>query len=88
MEALAAGCPVIAYRSGALTEIVEPGVTGFLVDSVDEMAAAIHNVGVISRNACRSKAVRSFGKDRMIHSYLKLYDFVVQHAQHSHTLAL
>ena len=41
MEAMAAGTPVIAYRSGALPEIVEDGVTGFLVNDVDGMAEAI-----------------------------------------------
>ena len=44
MEALACGTPVIAYRSGALPDIVEHGVTGFLVDNVEQMAAAIRNV--------------------------------------------
>src|SRR6185312_3025046 len=48
MEALATGTPVIAYRSGALSEIVEDGVTGFLVDNVEEMAAAIRDVTAIS----------------------------------------
>jgi glycosyltransferase involved in cell wall biosynthesis len=88
MEALAAGCPVIAYRSGALTEIVEHGITGFLVDSVEEMAAAIRKVGTISRSACRNRAELCFGKGQMILSYLKLYSSAVQHAEQSHRLAL
>ena len=88
MEALAAGCPVIAYRSGALTEIVEHGITGFLVDSVEEMASAIRKVGTISRSACRNRAELCFGKGQMILSYLKLYSSAVQHAEQSHRLAL
>ena len=88
MEALAAGCPVIAYRSGALTEIIEHGVTGFLVDSVEEMAAAIHKIAMISRNTCRRKAQRCFGKDRMIQSYLELYNSALQHAEQNHRFAL
>lgn len=78
MEALACGTPVIAYRSGALSEIVEHGVTGFLVDSVDEMAEAIRRVDQISRLECRRQAERRFGVERMIRNYLRLYSSMVQ----------
>jgi glycosyltransferase involved in cell wall biosynthesis len=80
MEAMAAGTPVIAYRSGALPEIVEDGVTGFLVGSVEEMAGAIRSVGAISPAACRSAAERRFSKERMAHQYFELYNSLVQRA--------
>lgn len=73
MEALAAGTPVIAYRSGALPEIVEDGVTGFLVNNVDEMAEAIGKVHAISPAACHEAAERRFSKERMIEQYFDLY---------------
>lgn len=73
MEALAAGTPVIAYRSGALPEIVDEGRTGFLVDSVEEMAAAIGKLDRISSMDCRAAAERRFSRDRMITDYFKLY---------------
>jgi glycosyltransferase involved in cell wall biosynthesis len=73
MEALAAGTPVIAYRSGALTEIVEDGVTGFLVDSVAEMAEAIRNAHQISHQACRTAAEQRFSRERMVRHYFDLY---------------
>lgn len=73
MEALAAGTPVIAYRSGALPEIVEDGVTGFLVDDVERMAEAIGKVGAISRATCHQVAQRRFSKRRMIERYFDLY---------------
>lgn len=73
MEAMAAGTPVIAYRSGALPEIVEDGVTGFLVNSVEEMAAAIRGVDAISPEACRAAAERRFSKERMVEDYFRLY---------------
>jgi glycosyltransferase involved in cell wall biosynthesis len=73
MEALAAGTPVIAYRSGALTEIVEDGVTGFLVNDVDEMAEAIGKVDKISPAVCYEAAKRRFSKERMIERYFDLY---------------
>jgi glycosyltransferase involved in cell wall biosynthesis len=73
MEALAAGTPVIAYSSGALTEIVEHGVTGFLVSSVKEMAQAIRRVDAISPHACRRAAEERFRADYMTGKYLDLY---------------
>lgn len=81
MEALAAGTPVIAYRSGALTEIVEDGVTGFLVDSVEEMAEAIRNIDQISHEACRAAAEERFSRDRMVRDYFDLYGMLVQGSQ-------
>jgi len=73
MEALAAGTPVIAFRSGALSEIVEDGITGFLVDSVEQMADALHHVDRISRQTCRAAAQSRFPVERMISKYLDLY---------------
>jgi len=71
MEALAAGTPVIAYRSGALPEIVKDGVTGFLVDNVTEMAAAIHHVHKLRREDCREAAERDYSVERMIRRYFE-----------------
>jgi glycosyltransferase involved in cell wall biosynthesis len=73
MEALAAGTPVIAYRSGALPEIVEDGRTGFLVDSVDAMVAAMGEVGRISPAECRAVAEQRFSRERMVAGYFDLY---------------
>lgn len=74
MEALAAGTPVIAYRSGALPEIVEDAVTGFLVDDAREMGEAIGKLDTLSRAACRAAAERRFSKERMVREYLRLYE--------------
>jgi glycosyltransferase involved in cell wall biosynthesis len=73
MEALAAGTPVIAYRSGALAEIVDDGVTGFLVSGVEEMVEAIHRVHTINQEVCRAAARRRFSKERMVAQYFDLY---------------
>ncbi len=78
MEAMAAGTPVIAYRSGALPEIVEDGVTGFLVDTVEEMAAAIAQMHTLSPAACRLAAERRFSRERMVARYFELYE-AMQH---------
>jgi glycosyltransferase involved in cell wall biosynthesis len=73
MEALACGTPVIAYARGALPEIVDHGVTGFLVRGVEEMAEAIARVGDIDRAGCRRAAEERFDGRVMLHRYLDLY---------------
>lgn len=73
MEALASGTPVIAYRSGALPAIVEHGRTGFIVDDVAGMAAAIGRVEAIDPAACRAAAVERFPLRRTTDAYLDLY---------------
>lgn len=73
MEALASGTPVIAYRSGALPDIVADGVTGFLVDGVEAMAAAIGRAHEIDPAACRRAAIERFDQRRTTAAYLDLY---------------
>jgi glycosyltransferase involved in cell wall biosynthesis len=73
MEALAAGAPVIALRSGALPEIVDDEQTGFIVDSADAMAAAVERVDEISSNDCRRIARERFDHARMVDGYIELY---------------
>ncbi|WP_424811354.1 glycosyltransferase [Roseococcus sp. YIM B11640] len=73
MEALACGTPVVAFPSGALPEIVEHGVTGFLVQDVREMAEAIRIVDRIDPEACRAAARRRFRASATETAYLSLY---------------
>jgi glycosyltransferase involved in cell wall biosynthesis len=74
MEAIACGTPVVAFPAGALADIVEPGVTGFLVADVGQMAEAIDAAGRLDRAICRAAARRRFSQERMIARYLALYD--------------
>lgn len=73
MEALACGCPVVAFPAGALPDIVEPGITGFLVSTSEEMAEAIPLCDAIEPERCRDAARRRFSLDAMIESYFRLY---------------
>ncbi|MBV9407107.1 MAG: glycosyltransferase family 4 protein [Acidobacteriaceae bacterium] len=73
MEAISSGTPVVAFRTGALPEIVEEGVTGFLVNSKQEMAEAVARTVGLSSERCRERAEARFDAGRMVDDYLKLY---------------
>lgn len=73
MEAISSGTPVIAFRSGALPEVVEDGVTGFVVDGQAQMVEAIGRLNEISAETCRARAVVRFSMERMMREYLALY---------------
>ncbi|MBV9008009.1 MAG: glycosyltransferase family 4 protein [Verrucomicrobia bacterium] len=73
MEALACGTPVVAFKSGALNEIVEHGRTGFLVEDVREMSDAISAAASLDLHLCRAAAEQRFCAKRMAAEYLELY---------------
>jgi glycosyltransferase involved in cell wall biosynthesis len=73
IEAMACGTPVIAYPRGAVPEVIESGLTGFIVGDADEAAAAIANVGTLSRAKVRERFEERFTSRRMAQDYLKLY---------------
>ncbi|WP_293855718.1 glycosyltransferase [uncultured Alsobacter sp.] len=72
-EAAACGTPVIAFRAGALPDTVEDGRTGFIVDDVAGMAAAISRCDAIDPEVCRGVARRRFSLRAMTDAYLALY---------------
>jgi glycosyltransferase involved in cell wall biosynthesis len=74
MEAMACGTPVIAFPSGALPEVIEDGVTGFIVNNEPEMSEAIKKAGTIDPLACRSRVVKLFSAERMIEQYYNIYN--------------
>jgi glycosyltransferase involved in cell wall biosynthesis len=73
MEALACGTPVVAFRAGALPEIVAHGRTGFLVDNAEEMAEAICAADALGGDSCRRVARTRFSRETMIAAYLDRY---------------
>ena len=73
VEAMACGTPVIAFDRGSMPELIEHGVTGFLVDTVDEAVEAVGRVGALDRVACRARVAERFSVDRMADRYLDLY---------------
>ncbi len=82
MEAISAGTPVIAFRSGALPEIVEHGKTGFIVDSEEEMAEAVASLVHIDSRICLERAAARFPAENMVERYLALYGDLVMRRRH------
>lgn len=73
IEALACGTPVIAYRRGSVPEVLEEGVTGFMVGSLEDAVRAVERVGTLSRRTCRRAFGRRFTAARMAKDYVRLY---------------
>jgi glycosyltransferase involved in cell wall biosynthesis len=73
IEAMACGTPVIAFRSGSTPEVIDDGVTGFLVDGVEAAAAAVARLGELDRAKVRARFDERFAIERVAKDYLKVY---------------
>jgi glycosyltransferase involved in cell wall biosynthesis len=73
VEAMACGTPVIGRRRGSVPEVVEDGLTGFVVDDLDGAVAALDRVGELDRRAVRARCAERFSRDRMVDDYLEVY---------------
>ncbi len=73
IEALSAGTPVIGFRRASVPELIEHGRTGFIVDGVDEMVAAVGRIGEIDRWTCRAVAEQRFSVARMVDDVEAMY---------------
>jgi len=72
IEALASGCVPIVMNKGAMAELIENNVTGYLCNSIDEMINRVNDVDLIDINKCRERADK-FSVDRMVENYLDIY---------------
>ncbi len=77
IESMATGTPVIARRAGAFTETIEHGVTGFLVDDVDEAALAVEKIPELDRREIRRRTLERFSPRRMVDEYERAYQAVL-----------
>jgi glycosyltransferase involved in cell wall biosynthesis len=78
IEALACGTPVIAYRHGSVPEVIDDGVTGFIVEDVNEAVRGVERVAELRRADCRRVFEERFNAGRMARDYLKVYRRVLE----------
>jgi glycosyltransferase involved in cell wall biosynthesis len=74
IEAMATGTPVIAFRCGSVPEVLEHGVSGLIVDTVDEAVAAVHRLASLDRRTVRHAFERRFTAGRMARDYVDIYE--------------
>ncbi len=74
IEAMACGTPVIAYAYGSVPEVIEEGVTGFIVRNEDEAVAAVARLPTLDRVAIRRRFEERFSATAMAQRYLDLYE--------------
>ena len=88
VEAMACGTPVIAYRSGAVPEVIDEGRTGFVVKGLEDAIEAVGRVPELSRKRCREVFEQRFTATRMAHDYVQVYGQLITQKQqlrgHSH----
>jgi glycosyltransferase involved in cell wall biosynthesis len=81
IEAMLVGTPVIAFGRGAVPEVVEEGVTGFIVGTPEEMAARLRSLGRFDRERCRARAIERWSRTRMAAEYVAVYEAVARSRQ-------
>lgn len=77
IEAMACGCPVIAFNYGSIPELVIHGKTGFVVNTMEEMLDTMSEIGSIQRHECRRHALEKFNASVMADGYEKLYQKIL-----------
>ena len=78
VESMVCGTPVVAFRRGSMPEVVDEGVTGSLVHTVEQAVDAVARIEDIDRAGCRARATRRFDAGRMVDDYLTVYDKVTR----------
>ena len=81
IEAMACGCPVIAWRRGSVPEVIKDGVTGFIVDSIPEAVAALEKLPQLSRETIRSTFENRFTSRRMAWEHLSYFETLLKESR-------
>src|SRR5215471_12970664 len=77
IEAMACGTPIIAYRGGAVPEIMEQGHTGFVVEALEDAVKAVRRVPQLSRKRCREVFEKRFTAARMASDYVRVFERLI-----------
>jgi glycosyltransferase involved in cell wall biosynthesis len=77
LEAMATGTPVIAWRKGSVPKVVDEGVTGFVVNSIEGAVRAVEQIGGLDRSAVRQQFEARFTASQMAFKYLAVYEELV-----------
>ena len=78
IEAMACGTPVVAFDNGSVPEVLEDGVTGFIVNSEEEAVGALREIRRLDRNRIRAEFEHRFTAQHMAQNYLKLYSRLIR----------
>lgn len=78
IEAMACGTPVIAWRRGSAPEVIEEGITGFLVDNLEDAAEAVAQADRLDRDLIRARFLARFEATRMAREYVDIYEAVAE----------
>jgi glycosyltransferase involved in cell wall biosynthesis len=76
IEAMASGTPVIAFRRGSVAEVIDEGVSGTIVEDVDQAVSAVQRVMALDREQVRRRFEDRFTVERMARDYLRVYDMI------------
>jgi glycosyltransferase involved in cell wall biosynthesis len=85
IEAMSGGTPVIAWRNGSVPEVIADGTSGFIVDSIEEAAAAVDRVKTLSRAGVRAYFESRFTAEIMAQNYVAAYETLIGRAPHHRT---
>jgi glycosyltransferase involved in cell wall biosynthesis len=77
IEAMACGTPTIGFNRGSVPEVITNGISGFVVDTVEEAVNAVHRVATFDRAACRAEFMKRFSASKMAQDYAKLYETII-----------
>lgn len=78
VEAMACGTPVIGMNKGSISEVVDDGKTGYVVENLDEAEKAFKKIGDIDRKNCRTRVEENFTLERMVNEYEKVYQKILE----------
>src|SRR5215475_15239756 len=77
IEAMACGTPVVAFRQGSVPEVIDQGVTGFIVEDIEDSLVALEKIQRFDRSRCRRVFEKRFSVARMTADYVNVYERLV-----------